>query len=68
MKTIYDIQQFLKRYGTIIYLGDRLSDLELMETEFDELFRSQLIDIKEYQTGKLLLRQEILKERDKRNK
>ncbi|MEH7250583.1 YqgQ family protein, partial [Neobacillus niacini] len=23
MKSIYDIQQFLKQYGTIIYIGDR---------------------------------------------
>lgn len=65
MKTIYDIQQFLKKFGTIIYIGDRLSDLEFMEAELNELFRSQLIEMKEYQTALLLLRHEIAKERDK---
>ncbi|NAP01271.1 DUF910 family protein [Halomonas sp. MG34] len=31
MKTIYDVQQLLKRYGSFVYTGDRLGDLELME-------------------------------------
>ena len=31
MRTIYDVQQLLKRFGTIIYIGDRLADLELIE-------------------------------------
>ncbi|MHC0035919.1 YqgQ family protein [Pseudoneobacillus sp. C159] len=67
MKTIYDIQQFLKKYGTIIYVGDRLADLELMEEELRELFQSQLIETKEFQTALLLLRHEIQKEKDKKN-
>jgi uncharacterized protein YqgQ len=66
MKTIYDIQQFLKSYGTIIYVGDRLADLELMEEELKELYFSQLIDVKEFQTALLLLRHEIQLEKDKR--
>ncbi|HEY2421367.1 MAG TPA: YqgQ family protein, partial [Neobacillus sp.] len=33
MKTVYEIQQYLKQYGTIIYIGDRVADLELMEAE-----------------------------------
>lgn len=65
MKTIYDIQQFLKSYGTIIYVGDRLADLELMEEELKELYFSQLIEVKEYQTALLLLRHEIEKEKEK---
>jgi uncharacterized protein YqgQ len=66
LKTIYDIQQLLKQFGTIIYVGDRLADLQLMESEVTELFRSQLIDIKDYQMALLLLRQEIQKEMDKK--
>lgn len=65
MKTIYEIQQFLKRFGTIIYIGDRVSDLELMETELRELFYSQLIDTKDYQNALLLLRHEIQLEKEK---
>jgi uncharacterized protein YqgQ len=59
MKSIYDIQQFLKQFGTIIYIGDRIADLELMESELRELYQAQLIDPKEYSTALLILRQEI---------
>lgn len=59
MKTIYDIQQFLKKFGTIIYVGDRIADLELMEEEIKELYQSQLIETKDYQMAILLLRHEI---------
>ncbi len=65
MKTIYDIQQFLKRFGTIIYVGDRLATLELMEDELKELYHSQLIETGEFQTALLLLRHEIRLEREK---
>ena len=68
MKTIYDIQQLLKKFGSFIYVGDRLADLELMEQEIKELYQSQLIDVKEYQSAILLLRQEIAVEKDKREK
>ncbi|WAA11461.1 YqgQ family protein [Fervidibacillus halotolerans] len=68
MKTIYDVQQLLKSYGSIIYVGNRLGDLELMEAELKEIYRSQLIDIKEYQMALLLLRQEIQKEKEKRGR
>jgi uncharacterized protein YqgQ len=68
MNTIYDIQQLLKRFGTIIYVGDRLADLELMETELRELYKSQLIETKEFQTALLLLRNEIEREKEKKRK
>ncbi|WP_026572459.1 YqgQ family protein [Bacillus sp. UNC438CL73TsuS30] len=65
MKTVYEIQQFLKQFGTIIYIGDRVADLELMETELKELYQSQLIEPKEYQTALLILRQEIQFQKEK---
>lgn len=68
VKTIYDIQQFLKKFGTIIYVGDRVADLELMETEIQELYNSQLIETKDYQSAIFLLRQEIVWETEKRAK
>ncbi|MEK4178451.1 YqgQ family protein [Aeribacillus sp. FSL K6-1121] len=68
MKTIYDIQQLLKRFGTIIYIGDRVADLELMEEEVKQLFESQLIDAKEFEMAMLLLRREIMIEKDKRKR
>lgn len=65
MKTIYDIQQFLKRFGTIIYIGDRVSDLVLMEEELKELHLSQMIDSREYAAARLILRHEIQFEKEK---
>ena len=67
MKTVYEIQQFLKQFGTVIYIGDRVADLELMEDELTELYRAQLIDVKEYQTTRLILRHEIQFLREKSN-
>lgn len=68
MKTIYDIQQFLKQYGTIIYIGDRVADLQLMEDELNELYRSQLIESKQFQFALGLLRHEIQVEMEKQGK
>ncbi|WP_160721681.1 YqgQ family protein [Bacillus sp. USDA818B3_A] len=65
MKTIYDIQQFLKRFGTVIYVGDRIGDLELMIAELKDLYHSQLIEPKEYQSAILLLRHEIQTQKEK---
>ncbi|WP_027407795.1 YqgQ family protein [Anoxybacteroides tepidamans] len=68
MKTVYDVQQLLKKFGTIIYVGDRVADLELMEEELKELYQSQLIDVKDYQMALLIVRHEAQLEREKRMK
>ncbi len=67
MNSIFDVRQLLKTYGTYIYLGDRLADLELMEDEVRELYQSNMIDIKQFQKAILLLRQEMAKESEKLN-
>jgi uncharacterized protein YqgQ len=67
MKTVYEIQQFLKQFGTIIYIGDRVADLELMESELKELYQSQLIEPRDFQTAILILRHEIQILRDKQS-
>ncbi|PAV29066.1 hypothetical protein CIL05_13915 [Virgibacillus profundi] len=59
MKTIYDVQQLLKKYGTFIYTGDRIGDLELMNMEINELFQLKFIHKEDYIQAKLLLRKEI---------
>lgn len=59
INTIYDIQQYLKRFGTIIYTGDRIADLQLMEMEIQELYKSQLMETRDFQSAILLLRHEI---------
>ncbi|RTR35268.1 DUF910 family protein [Robertmurraya yapensis] len=68
MKSIYDIQQFLKSFGTIIYIGDRVATLELMEEELKDLYKAQLIETKEFQTAILILRHEIQMLKDKKEK
>ncbi|MCQ6278096.1 YqgQ family protein [Bacillus sp. EB600] len=65
MKTVYEVQQFLKQFGTIIYVGDRVADLELMEMELRELYQSNLVETKEYQTALLILRHERQMEKDR---
>jgi len=68
MKTIYDVQQFLKQFGVFIYVGNRIADLELMEMEIREIYKSQLMDPKDYQMAILLLRHEIQTLKDKEKK
>lgn len=67
IKSVYDVRQLLKQFGTIIYVGDRLGDLQLMEAELKQLQTSQLIDPKDFQMALLIIRQEIQKEKEKRN-
>lgn len=63
---MYDVQQFLKKFGTYIYIGDRLADLELMEAEIKELFISQLIERQDLQMALQVVRTEIQLEKEKR--
>jgi uncharacterized protein YqgQ len=58
MKTMIDIYELLKRFGIYIYTGDRLGDLELIEDEVKELYKTRLLESKDYQTAILIIRQE----------
>ncbi|MDY0408439.1 YqgQ family protein [Paracerasibacillus soli] len=51
MKTVYDVQQLLKRFGIFVYVGNRLADLELMELELREIFRLQMISNQQFSTS-----------------
>ena len=44
MKTLYDVQQFLKRFGIIVYMGKRLYDIEMMRIELERIYHAGLID------------------------
>jgi uncharacterized protein YqgQ len=61
LKTVYNVQQVLKRFGTFIYTGNRLTDLELMQDEIKEMYKFGLIDVEEYRLAILILRQEMTK-------
>lgn len=57
MKNLFDVMQLLKKYGTVIYTGDRQADLEMMEDEIRELHRLQFITAKEFATALLIIRE-----------
>lgn len=71
MKTLYDVQQLLKRFGIFVYVGKRLWDIELMALELDNLYKAQAIDQKTFLSAKLVLerahRYEEKRERTKKN-
>lgn len=58
MKTIYDVQQLLKRHGVFVYTGDRIGDLDLIEMEVGDLYASKLISIDDYRMSRLLIAKE----------
>lgn len=58
MRTMYDVQQLLKQFGTFIYLGNRLWDIELMMTEVRELFDSGVIEKQVFLNAMLVLKKE----------
>lgn len=66
MKTVYDVRQLLKKFGTFIYIGDRLADLELMGDEVKELYQYGFINVQEYQVAALILKQELRRIRDEK--
>lgn len=59
MKSIYDVMQYLKRFGTFIYTTDREADLILMEDEVRVLYKSHMMDSVDYQMAILILRKEM---------
>lgn len=48
MKNFYDLQQFLKSFGIIIYMKDRKHTLSMVEYEVRELRRLELITKDEF--------------------
>ncbi|MFC4711989.1 YqgQ family protein [Planococcus dechangensis] len=60
MKDLYDVMQLLKRYGTIIYTADFPSDLDLMEEDLRDLYRSDFITAREFGGALAILRQNRL--------
>ena len=72
MKTLYDVQQLLEKYGILVHVGKRIWDIELMALELDNINHAGLIDHHDYMMGKLILsrehRIEELKEKKKDSK
>ncbi|EAZ83280.1 YqgQ family protein [Lysinibacillus sp. FSL M8-0216] len=68
MDKMLDIYELLKTYGTFIYTRDPIGDLMLMEDEIKELYKANVLDIKDYQMALLLIRQETTRLRIEENK
>lgn len=64
MNSIYDVMQYLKRFGTFIYTTDRQADLILMEDEIRALHKSHMMDTADYQMAILILRKEMARLKD----
>lgn len=62
MNEFYDVLQLLKRFGVIIYTGNKKQDSILMESEVKELYDHQFIDQQTYLQAVLVLRKEITKD------
>ena len=58
MKTLYDVQQFLKQFGILVYTGKRLYDIELMKIELSRIYDAGLMDKLDYLEAEAVLRRE----------
>ena len=67
MKTLYDVQQLLKQFGIVVYLGKRLYDIEMMKIELEALYQNGLVDKDNYLTAEMILRREHRIEMEKEN-
>lgn len=64
-RTLYDVQQLLKRFGTFVHLGKRIWDIELMFSEVKRLYEGGLIDKQTFIRAQLVLKREHRKEEEK---
>ena len=67
MKKLYDVQQLLKQFGIVVYLGKRLYDIEMMKIELEALYQNALIDKENYLIAEMILRREHRIEMEKEN-
>lgn len=67
LQTLYDVQQLLKQFGVVVYLGKRLYDIEMMKIELEALYKSALIDKENYLIAEMILRREHQIEMEKEN-
>ncbi|MBU8697942.1 YqgQ family protein [Bacillus pumilus] len=61
MKTLYDVQQLLMRFGNYVYFGDREVELEFMADELKEMYTSGIIDWTEWSNAMTILQMELAK-------
>lgn len=57
MKSFYDVQQLLKKFGLIIYFKDEYNTIEMMNQELKDIHQSGLISNEEFIQARLILNQ-----------
>ncbi|MBL0386620.1 DUF910 family protein [Tumebacillus sp. ITR2] len=50
------VRTVLKRFNILIYTGNQLDDIVLMDLELDDLFESKTVEDDEFRNSKLALR------------
>ncbi|MFD1471105.1 YqgQ family protein [Companilactobacillus mishanensis] len=65
LRTMYDVQQLLKKYGTYVHLGKRIWDIELMSIELRNIYKNEMIDKPTFIKAQLVLKSEHRKEEKK---
>lgn len=58
IENMQDIRQYLKRFGTFVYTKNRIGDLRMMEADIKELYEAGILDVREYQKARHILRAE----------
>ncbi|APX72561.1 YqgQ family protein [Companilactobacillus allii] len=61
-RTLYDVQQLLKRFGTYVHLGKRIWDIELMSIEVKRLYENGMIEKNTFINAQMVLKSEHRKE------
>ena len=69
MKTLYDVQELLKKYGFINFMTNRLDAIYFMQQEPTNMVEQGIFEKsdKEYLTAQLILRREERIEKEKLN-
>ena len=67
MKTLFDVQQLLKRFGIFVYIGKRLYDIDAMKLALEKKKENGLIDKADCLNAELILRREHRLEMEKEN-
>lgn len=58
MKTLYDVKELLRRYGILVYMGNRLYDIEMLKIELGRIYQAGLLDQQDYIAAAMVLRRE----------
>ena len=69
MKTLYDVQKIIKKYGFINFMTNRLDAIYFMQQELTNMVEQGIFEKsdKEYLTAQLILRREERIEKEKLN-